>query len=66
MVIALILAAGIGVGMAIDSGRATVQAQAAPTQVTAPEHGAFTSMAYRDPSVIQQRFVGSDANLDPS
>lgn len=31
----------------------------------AVEHGAFTPMVYRDPSVVQQRFVGGDANLDP-
>lgn len=33
--------------------------------VAAAEHGAFTPMAYRDPAVVQQRFVGGDANLDP-
>jgi hypothetical protein len=31
----------------------------------AAEHGAFTPMTYRDPSAVQQRFVGGDANLDP-
>ena len=33
------------------------------TQVA--EHGPFTAMVYRDPSVVQQRFGGLDANLDP-
>ncbi|NND02262.1 MAG: hypothetical protein HKN91_05695 [Acidimicrobiia bacterium] len=65
---AALLVIGIGLGMAIDTGRAgvLVQAQAAPTDVATAEHGAFTSMAYRDPAAIQKRFVGSDANLDPA
>lgn len=29
------------------------------------EHGPFTSMTYRDPSVVMERFGGEDANLDP-
>jgi hypothetical protein len=67
LVIAVLLVTGIGLGMAIDSGRAgvPVEAQAAATDVAAAEHGEFTSMAYRDPAVIQKRFGGSDANLDP-
>ena len=63
-VVAVLLVIGVGLGMAVDTGRAgvTVNAQADPA---AAEHGAFTAMVYRDPSVIQERFVGLDANLDP-
>jgi hypothetical protein len=68
LVVAILLVTGVGLGMAIDTGRAgvSVKAQAAATHVATAEHAAFTSMTYRDPSVIQKRFVGSDADLDPS
>ena len=64
LVVAVILVIGVGLGMAVDNGPAgvPVKAQVAPA---AAEHGAFTAMAFRDPAVIQERFVGSDANLDP-
>jgi len=68
LVVAVLLVTGVGLGMVIDTGRAgaPVKAQAAATDVAAAEHGAFTSMTYRDPSAIQKRFVGSDAELDPA
>ncbi len=64
LVFAVLLATGVGLGMAIDTGQGVVpiNAQAEPT---AAEHGAFTAMTFRDPSVIQKRFGGSDADLDP-
>jgi len=65
-VVVVLLLIGVGVGMAVDTGRAgvPVKAQADPA---AAEHGAFTAMTFRDPSVIQERFGGgtSTPNLDP-
>ena len=107
-IVAALLVIGVGLGMALDTGRAgsveaagltqaqqaaanrlqaqadvigaadlttaqqaaanRLQAQADATAASAiiAEHGPFTSMAYRDPSVVQKRFGGLDANLDPN
>ena len=64
-VVAVLLVIGVGLGMAVDTGRLGVPAEAL-ADPAAVEHGAFTAMTWRDPSVIQERFVGSDANLDPN
>lgn len=47
------------------ANRLQAQADATVASGLIAEHGPFTSMAYRDPSVVQQRFGGLDANLDP-
>ncbi len=45
--------------------RGLIPEEAMTPAASAPEHGAFTAMQYRDPAVVQQRWIGQDANLDP-
>ncbi len=72
-VVAVLLVIGVGLGMAVGNVRGT-SAETLPmeesagslTAKTVAEHGESTPLVDRDPSVIQKRFVGSDANLDPN
>lgn len=58
-------AAGLTNAQQAAASRLQAQADATAAAAIIAEHGPFTSMAYRDPSVVQQRFGGLDANLDP-
>ena len=61
---AALIAAGISIGLALDSGRVNQIVQAVPA-ATVAEHGEFTSLAVRDISDIGIRFAGSDVGFDP-
>lgn len=105
IILAVVMAVGIGVGLLLDNGddRAALAGGDTPAQrlqsladslvvasepvavdtrgatydpaagtvvfgtapVEGPEHGEFSPMTYRDPSVITERFGGLDADLDP-